>query len=341
MSENTTHHRLNWIAILQGWAMLVVVVGHASLRSEMAGTQWYQPVGAVLYHFAYSFHMPIFIFVSGYLFAYTRIGKDNSYFDLLKSKFIRFGCPFLFFSSAGIILKSLFGEFMERPAQISFSGLANAFLYPINGPIREFWFLAVLMWCFFLSPLLTIATDSKARSAATFVALAALNLWSPVTSQLFCADMAQKFAIYFVAGIIVQRYRPTGSDGKSQYISAVAAAILYAVSFATRQYTPPLITALCGIWLSVALARIADRHIPRLFSSYRNYTYQIYLLAIYFQVAIRLAYERYLSVEWFYPTFIAGIVTGLYVPVIIARATERFGNRLARLCLGLDTKRPK
>lgn len=340
MTANTSH-RLNWIAILQGWAIFLVVAGHATLRSEIEGTQWYQPVGDVVSDFAYSFHMPLFVFVSGYLFAYTRIGKGKSYFDLLKSKFIRFGCPFLFFTLVGIVLKNMFGEFMERPTQISFAELANAFLYPADGPLCEFWFLAVLMWYFFLSPLFTAATNSKIGSAVTFIALAALNIWAPVSSTLFCAYNAQLLAVYFAAGIIVQRYGLFEWKGKSLYISAAVAAILYTVSFATRQYTPAIITALCGIWLSVELARVADRHVPKLFSSYRNYTYQIYLLAIYFQVVVRLTYERYLSLEWFYPAFIAGIAAGLYLPVIISRATERFGNRAARLCLGLDTKRPK
>lgn len=61
--------KINWLLILQGWAMLLVVVGHAFIGKAGQGPAWEN----VLFHFAYSFHMPLFMLVSGWLFYHTRL----------------------------------------------------------------------------------------------------------------------------------------------------------------------------------------------------------------------------------------------------------------------------
>lgn len=70
--------KLNWLLILQGWAMLWVVIGHAPLSMDSMPllVEW-------AYHFAYSFHMALFILVSGYLFQLTRLTKYNTRGDFV------------------------------------------------------------------------------------------------------------------------------------------------------------------------------------------------------------------------------------------------------------------
>lgn len=51
--------KINWLLILQGWAMLWVVIGHAPLGAIGEGPK----LEISLYKFAYSFHMPLFILV--------------------------------------------------------------------------------------------------------------------------------------------------------------------------------------------------------------------------------------------------------------------------------------
>ena len=65
--------KINWLLILQGWAMLWVVIGHSPLNMDSM-----PKIVELAYNFAYSFHMPLFILVSGYLFQLTRLSKPNS-----------------------------------------------------------------------------------------------------------------------------------------------------------------------------------------------------------------------------------------------------------------------
>ena len=61
--------KINWLLILQGWAMLWVVIGHSTIGVPGEGPRWEN----ALYYFAYSFHMPLFMLVSGWLFYKTRL----------------------------------------------------------------------------------------------------------------------------------------------------------------------------------------------------------------------------------------------------------------------------
>lgn len=53
--------------------MLLVVVGHAFIGKPGQGPAWEN----ALFHFAYSFHMPLFMLVSGWLFYFTRLNINK------------------------------------------------------------------------------------------------------------------------------------------------------------------------------------------------------------------------------------------------------------------------
>ena len=61
--------KINWLLILQGWAMLWVVIGHSFVGEFLQGPAWENE----LCKFAYRFHMPLFMLVSGWLFYRTRL----------------------------------------------------------------------------------------------------------------------------------------------------------------------------------------------------------------------------------------------------------------------------
>lgn len=66
--------KINWLLILQGWAMLWVVIGHSTVGVPGEGPGWEN----ALYHIAYSFHMPLFMLVSGWLFYLTRLRASGA-----------------------------------------------------------------------------------------------------------------------------------------------------------------------------------------------------------------------------------------------------------------------
>ncbi|MBR1547237.1 MAG: acyltransferase, partial [Prevotella sp.] len=74
---------------------------------------------------------------------------------------------------------------------------------------------------------------------------------------------------------------------------------------------------------------------PKLFGSFRDYTFQIFLMGIFFQMAIRWGFVR-LGQEWlFVPLWLSSVVVGVYVPTLIAKYIQHHAPKAVRLCFGL------
>ena len=215
--------KINRILIIQGWAILWVVIGHAPLLPihEMP-----QPVYvSLLYDIAYSFHMPLFIFISGYLFRMTRIERHMPYREMISEKLRRLGIPFVVFTIIAMAVKSVFSADMARPATFSVGEFVNAVIFPGSGPLSELWFVATLMWYFALRPLWEIL-DSK--PVATIIVLTILFYMPEFTeNNLLCYQQVIHYAIFFYLGTIARSKKISGTPSL-RYIAAICTtAIVY------------------------------------------------------------------------------------------------------------------
>ena len=132
--------------------MLWVVIGHSPLSVTAFASSFdadCHECALFLKKVAYSFHMPLFIMISGYLFYITRIDKGASYRKTLTDKFKRLGIPYLFFTVFAFFLKVYVGG-VERPVTLSLKSFVSAFVRPFEGPLQEMWFVAVVLLYFSL-----------------------------------------------------------------------------------------------------------------------------------------------------------------------------------------------
>lgn len=66
-------HRIDWIDALKGFAILSVVIGHCIADSISSQTfPQYAALLQMMYDAIYSFHMPLFFMISGYVFYLTK-----------------------------------------------------------------------------------------------------------------------------------------------------------------------------------------------------------------------------------------------------------------------------
>ena len=78
--------KIQWLAILQGLCMVMVVIDHIRLcQGEI------MPWSAALNNVIESYAMELFMFISGWLFYHTCIRKEKPYKEVLRS-FLRFYC---------------------------------------------------------------------------------------------------------------------------------------------------------------------------------------------------------------------------------------------------------
>lgn len=334
MTDSVRHDKINWLLILQGWAILCVVTGHAPMPA--AGTSEVVPEVVIgLYRFVHSFHMPLFIFISGYLFQMTRIERPLPYPRMIADKLARLGIPLLAFTFAAMVLKTVFAKEVMRPATTSAGSFIDAVLYPGSGPLSEMWFIAAIMWYFALKPVWTI----KGWWSAIPVLLFTASFYAPGAPfrDLFSYREAYHYAIFFCLGVLARRYGVFEKPLRFGIPVAVTAISWGVVADTIVPGVTPrscLSLPLTGIAASSFAAIAFSRTYPRLFGSFRNYSYQIYLMGIFFQTLVKIAYRHRLLPSYMF-AYIVCILIGIYAPVAVSRLAERYGNKPLKLCFGL------
>ena len=98
-------------------------------------------------------------------------------------------------------------------------------------------------------------------------------------------------------------------------------------------YTDAFIKTAGGITLSFGLALLLDKYFPKAFFSFRNYTYQIFLMGIFAQIAVKIIF-KHVGIPYLLG-FLMCIVAGLYTPVVISKIAKRTHWKPLLLCLGL------
>lgn len=330
-----TKQKINWLLILQGWAMLWVVIGHAGPTSDLSE---YPQYALFLWQFAYSFHMRLFITISGFLFFLTRLDSDKwPYFKTLREKLERFGIPFLFFTLIALALKSFFTGEVDRATTFTIGEFLNAIIYPYNGPMREFWFLATIMWFFILYPVWKYALKSKWLSIILLVGLAVLVIKHPQTEFLAIKHVCS-YAFYFFGGILCAvSYKANPDFINHRLFAPLTFFVGVCIYIVGRIYHIPLMSPCGGILFSLSIALCLDKYLPRTFFSFRNYTYQIYLIGIFVQVLISIIRQK-LNLP-FTPVYFLSMAVGLYVPVLVSKLLEWINWKPLLLCVGLKPKK--
>lgn len=329
----STHmkQKITWLQVLQGWSMLLVVIGHITLTGTFENPE--TPVSAAIETIIYSFHMPLFMFISGFLFYYTKISRNIAYKDVVIDKLKRLGIPFLFFTLFTFAVKFAFTPFMARPVELSISQFVNSFLYPGSNPLSEMWFVATLFIIMLFYPVLKYMITSPFKIGILILGCLALNLYFPDDIELLCLSNVAYMLLFFCMGILFCQFH------LHQYLSTpwiLIVLLALFVAFTFMPGCPLLLLNLTGIVASVSLALNLTPLVPRLFASFRDYTFQIFLLGIFPQIAIRIVYSQIPHSEISYWTlYLASILIGIYFPVLVAKVIEKIPSPLIRRCFGL------
>ncbi len=335
--------KIVWLLILQGWAMLWVVIGHAGPANTL---DEYPPYALTLWNFAYSFHMQLFISISGFLFYLTRLNSSKwAYWPMIKEKLIRFGIPFIVWTLFAMVLKSVFSSEVERPTTISIGEVINAILYPYNGPMREFWFLGVLFWMFAFFPIWRLLLKNLFSIVITSALLLAFYFNYPNTDFLALNHVSVHASFFWWGLLGAKCYAQLCNKsevGKGFCLrrlflnNKLLTSLLFVSILAywgAYYYIGPYVSAVCGILISLFLCLFLFSISPNTFSSFRNYTYQIFLLGLFAQEFVKLI--RYKMDLPFLPVYVLSVFAGLYVPVMVSKIVQRIGWKPMLLCIGL------
>lgn len=183
-----------------------------------------------------------------------------------------------------------------------------------------------------LTPLWKAVTQREWSTWFFLCLLVVINLINP-DIELLCIGRVLSFSIWFYLGIVLSKKEIVEKVFETNsWIVLVIGILIYIAG----RYSHPFITTIGGITLSFGLTILVDKCVPRLFFTFRDYTYQIFLIGIFAQILVKIIY-RHIDAPYL-PFYMLCIMAGLYVPVFISKVLERINLKPLLLCVGLKEK---
>lgn len=320
----------NWLLILQGWAILWVAIGNTYLAHTGSGAEW----ESTLLRTAYSFHLPLLMFVFGCIFAKLFLLSDDNMLqkrEMLKNYLLGLIIPFTLFTLVAIAVKAILSI-----SALSFHEIINnivqGFLFPGKHPMSPLWFIMVLVWLYMMMPIWKYLLEKSWITWAALLVLLAIHLVN-IPMEFLCVKWLCYFAFYFYFGIIIMKKGYLNQlSGLNGFYIFVVGYLFYLLGVDTDK----TIAEMGGIFFSIGIALILNSTFPKTFFSFRAYYFQIFLIGYFIQLAFRMIYP-YLSLPYLL-SYMVCLILGIYVPVMITRIAYSLGCAKANYCLGLKSE---
>lgn len=308
---------LHDITIAKGLAIFLVVLGHVVTGTPPAGNEWYMTMRTALY----AFHMPFFIYLSGYIFFYTeshlRARKDFGGFTARRAE--RLLVPFILFGLLIIAGKHAAEQFIhvDNVAPDLGTDLANLFWNTGESAAKSVWYVFVL----FEMTIFAALALRVVKSPVPLFLIAVPLVLVPMT-PIFYLDRFFLFLPFFFAGGIAIRYRETWTAWMDKHLW------LFLIAFGTAIIVTRIVgnfhfsLLACGLASIPAihgLCRLALLQRSKMLDIFGRYSFSIYLFNT---IAIGLAKGIMLRVmSWDGPNFLIFLpvllVAGLIGPILV------------------------
>lgn len=323
---------LQYIVLAQMIGCTLVVFGHSYPYEGVPG-------GANLARrFIYSFHMPLFVWCSGFLAVVARSATKYSFSDFLRRRAKRLLIPYFAISLIGLAPKVVFAQVLNDPLQLGFREIVVAFLVPRLNIWGHFWFLPMI----FLIGLLGYAADKLAHLSnrprlvlGSMTLVCAALIYLPSATMWFGLSDVQGYLFFFMLGMWMALFRDSLERVPAYLVPVAGAAgvLAFVVGFpASRTVTAVLmILALVAfsIWLSARIRISRDAVYAQ--------TYQIFILSWPFQLVAEIFAEKMLGLD-FGVVMALMFICGLLLPMVTIHLVDKFehrtGTRLLSLILG-------
>ncbi len=331
-------NRIIALDIAKAICIILVVMGHYVPDNSPA---WYVLVHDVIY----TFHMPLFMFVSGYVYIATK--KRITYGDFLLKKVRRLMVPYLTTSVMVIVIKLLTQGSMSVDNPVTIFSFVEMFYMPVAGYFL--WFIWALWWMFVLVPLFR----GKQKHVELFVLGIVLHFIPFGLPRVFCLEQFSGMLMYFMFGVFVfendSLHRFLKEFSWIKVACAVAVFILGEFLYFTNgvgtggMFLLNAMLPFIGIWFVMEVAKLVcndwtDVHKRHLLMWIAQSSYISYLFHTTFEGVVKAVLRKLLidSNVWyvFIPSAILVIFSGVIIPMLLYRFVLK-KHRITKLLFGL------
>ena len=187
--QKSCQKRLDIIDVMQGIAMLWVIVGHHLF-------DFMPPVYGHIHYYIYSFHMPLFIFISGFLIAYSY--KGISYRQYVYRRFHKFFVPYVI---VGIII-TLLAATKGGIASIG-ENLVNLMVSPKQSEATFLWYIYLLFVLYAIFPFCEKGRKKLGISFEVLLLLIGICFYLfPIGTTILCLDYFSGYFLFYAIGVV-------------------------------------------------------------------------------------------------------------------------------------------
>lgn len=341
MNKTNEKSFLKHIAYLQIIGIILVVFGH-SFHEYPDGNHG---ADLLIYRMLFSFRMPLFLFVSGYLMMYTGFlrGKDTGILPFARNKMKRLLLPFLVLSLIAFLPRVAMSAMADDTMDLSVGTFLNGLFYSQSLVIPFYWFLqtsfTLLVVCFTIIYLMRKYKVSDRYINLTllilFIALPLID-WG-IDYEFFSIGYTISLGIFFVLGIMFAQYEHLFDRyiRRGSIVPAIMFAALWAILFfmSGDSYIIYKLAGIAGIGMCIYLVHFLLRHNITVLNHLIGANYIIFLLSWFLNVASQQMLHHYVELPWLFFTILS-LVTGIYIPYALYMLLKKHNG--SRLCRGIS-----
>lgn len=318
------------MALLSVWGILLVVLGHSGFEEPLI----MEKLGG-LHSWLYSFHMPLFFMISGYLFSLT----NKSFVEIDAGRFMwkkarRLLVPYVVLGSVIYFIKFAFAGLSHASRDFTVGNFLYMFLAPgsANSTMGYLWYIGTLFVVFALVVLLSkMRVDLKRTGwcVAVIVCLLVVKQLMPIVMLFNLSDVVHNMP-YFVLGIMLKEYEKPMlafiNRGGCYYVLVF---FVLSIIMTIRAISLPvgftgILRTLAGIAFSLSLCMVILRYdkLSAWLLKWSDKTYSIYILSWFGLYASKVACINVLHLHWAIAV-VTMFVAQLAVPVLVCMLVDK------------------
>ncbi len=335
VAADAAHSSTDWIVIAKGIGIILVVVGH--FYPDTSPLYW-SDIRIIIY----SFHMPLFFVLSGYLY----IQGKYAYRELVKIKIRRLLYPFASIAVGLCLVKYLAGHFVNLENPVDGRSIIAVVTDPVKSYAPLLWFLQALFLIFCIYPLARLFLNAvlilllflivdevfgskylvlgRVVANMPFFAFGVILRESPLLTKVIMGSAPRYLAVALVMFVL-------GCGVQMSASSAVA-------SDSIVQFALGVVGTLLVVNVSHAIADRADNRMRTVLLRTGYYSMTIYFFHSMFEGAARISLvqiSRYTPVP-FLLMALAAVTAGVVIPMALEKQLIRKSRIACKLVLGSD-----
>ena len=307
--------RKYWIDYAKAIGIALVVFGHVIDGLHKAGIGFSDTVFEIAYSIIYTFHMPLFFFLSGIFFEHSFFKRGT--FGLTANKLDTLIYPYVFWS----ILQ---GGMEAGLSTYTNGNLSWSEVFTLWTPRAQFWFLYALFLIFMTTTLIYSAL--KGRFILGLLALSVLfYLNRNLLPGGFIFSFIAHYWFYFVAGIVYSRYAQNISLHSTWLLALAAGAFIAGqwifhdqLDLRFRDRGPELLfLSIISITAVLSLSGYLSQKPRKRILLIGSASMAIYLMHVIFGSGTRIFLQKFLNIDSTPIHLLAGLLTGIGGPTLV------------------------